>query len=335
MGQGTAWRKVFKLFLNYKHECMKTFRKSFIKKKLLKETSAKETFRESFIKAQSAMEYLMTYGWAILIIAIVLAALFQLGVFNPMAFAPKAPPGSCQVFRPNGPGTTQFINLEGICTGEIPQYVATSGSNTGSIVVPSIQTAPLNGVTLVFYWINTTKGSVDTGIFSLDFSSGYSINAYLPQWWGEGPGSICVYTLNPSGQNIAQVTLPTFTSWQQIAITYNASSNLLRYYRNGIQLAGYTPSNTLSLVGPIKFSIPLQYSWISIANVQIYNTSLSANDIQALYLEGIGGAPIDLQNLVGWWPLNGNANDYSGNGNNGQINNVNFVGNWYSGYTPP
>lgn len=33
-------------------------------------------------KAQSAMEYLMTYGWAILIIAIVLAALFSLGVFN-------------------------------------------------------------------------------------------------------------------------------------------------------------------------------------------------------------------------------------------------------------
>ncbi len=34
------------------------------------------------MKAQSAMEYLMTYGWAILIIAVVLAALFELGVFN-------------------------------------------------------------------------------------------------------------------------------------------------------------------------------------------------------------------------------------------------------------
>ncbi|MGC9011056.1 MAG: hypothetical protein ACP5JN_02855, partial [Candidatus Micrarchaeia archaeon] len=64
-------------------------------------------------KAQSAMEYLMTYGWAILIISVVLAALFQLGVFNANNFAPKAPPGSCQVFRPYGPGTTQFINLEG------------------------------------------------------------------------------------------------------------------------------------------------------------------------------------------------------------------------------
>jgi len=34
------------------------------------------------IKSQSAMEYLMTYGWAILLIAIVLAALFSLGVFS-------------------------------------------------------------------------------------------------------------------------------------------------------------------------------------------------------------------------------------------------------------
>jgi hypothetical protein len=34
------------------------------------------------IKAQSAMEYLMTYGWAILIIAVVLGALFSLGVFS-------------------------------------------------------------------------------------------------------------------------------------------------------------------------------------------------------------------------------------------------------------
>ncbi|MEM0201813.1 MAG: hypothetical protein QXR73_01385, partial [Candidatus Micrarchaeaceae archaeon] len=64
-------------------------------------------------------------------------------------------------------------------------------------------------------------------------------------------------------------------------------------------------------------------------------TALSANAIKALYLEGIGGAPVDLQNLVAWYPLNGNANDYSGNGNNGVPSNVIFSGDWYSGYTIP
>ncbi len=38
-------------------------------------------------RSQSAMEYLMTYGWAILIIVVVLAALDMLGVFNPSAFS--------------------------------------------------------------------------------------------------------------------------------------------------------------------------------------------------------------------------------------------------------
>jgi len=36
----------------------------------------------NFKKAQSAMEYLMTYGWAILVVLIVIAALFYLGVFD-------------------------------------------------------------------------------------------------------------------------------------------------------------------------------------------------------------------------------------------------------------
>ncbi len=34
-------------------------------------------------KAQTAMEYLMTYGWAILIVIVVIAALYAMGVFTP------------------------------------------------------------------------------------------------------------------------------------------------------------------------------------------------------------------------------------------------------------
>jgi hypothetical protein len=37
-------------------------------------------------KAQSAMEYLVTYGWAIIIIGVTLAALYALGLFNPVSF---------------------------------------------------------------------------------------------------------------------------------------------------------------------------------------------------------------------------------------------------------
>jgi len=45
-------------------------------------------------KAQSAMEYLMTYGWAILVVLIALGALFYLGVFNPKT------PNACTITAP-------------------------------------------------------------------------------------------------------------------------------------------------------------------------------------------------------------------------------------------
>ncbi|MEK6835694.1 MAG: hypothetical protein AABX55_01610 [Nanoarchaeota archaeon] len=45
-------------------------------------------------KAQAAMEFLMTYGWAILVILIVLSALFYLGVFTPRV------PNSCIATAP-------------------------------------------------------------------------------------------------------------------------------------------------------------------------------------------------------------------------------------------
>lgn len=34
------------------------------------------------MKAQTAMDYLMTYGWAILIVIVVIAALYSMGVFS-------------------------------------------------------------------------------------------------------------------------------------------------------------------------------------------------------------------------------------------------------------
>ena len=72
-----------------------------------------------------------------------------------------------------------------------------------------------------------------------------------------------------------------------------------------------------------------------ISNVQIYNISLSSSQVESLYQEGIGGAPIDPLYLQGWWPLNGNTNDYSGNGNNGVPTNVLYTSSWTSGYSQP
>ncbi|MGI0100227.1 MAG: LamG-like jellyroll fold domain-containing protein [Candidatus Micrarchaeaceae archaeon] len=55
----------------------------------------------------------------------------------------------------------------------------------------------------------------------------------------------------------------------------------------------------------------------AISNVQAYNMSLSGVQASILYHNGIDGMPVQQQNLTGWWPLDGNADDYSGYGNNG------------------
>jgi hypothetical protein len=69
-------------------------------------------------KAQSAMEYLMTYGWAILIIAVVLAVFFQLGVFN--SSLPNACLASSGYYCQNPTlSTTGVLNLTiGQATGQ-------------------------------------------------------------------------------------------------------------------------------------------------------------------------------------------------------------------------
>jgi hypothetical protein len=68
------------------------------------------------------------------------------------------------------------------------------------------------------------------------------------------------------------------------------------------------------------------------ADLQIYNSTLSPGEIQGTYQEGLGGPPVTLSRLIGWWPLNGNTNDYSGNDQNGQmVGSLNYLG----GYSYP
>jgi len=284
------------------------------------------------LKAQSAMEYLMTYGWAILIISIVLAALFQLGVFNPMTFAPKAQPGACQVFRPNGPGTTSFINLEGECTGELPQYVA-QFNGASSVITASTPEVNENsgGYNTVTFWMNAEN--TDPVPFSIS-TAGYGL--FLP--------STTCFGFDGGGGNVYGINYQNYMNHYTFVAAefYNGNTINDKLYINGVQLplsfcygsSGSGTANGAIYIGGDWAGGGGYYLNGQMANVQVYNTALSANGIQALYLEGIGGAPINLQHLVAWWPLNGNANDYSGNDNNGQINNVNFVSNWYSSYTP-
>ena len=280
------------------------------------------------IKSQSAMEYLMTYGWAILIIAVVLAALFELGVFNPMTFAPKASPGSCQVVRPEGASTTNFISLEGECQGELPQYVAQfNGASSEIKLLPEAHPKNFS----FEMWMEANNAAPQSIIM---FWGSYNARLEI--------SSNTIIFERDAGGTVSSNVVPIINKWYQIAVTLNNSKIANIYVNGAFTNNGVAPTGAESWIlndfigydSDAKAGVNPYFNG-DIANVQFYNAALSSNDIQALYQEGIGGAPIKIQSLVGWWPLNGNANDYSGNKNNGVPSGVTYTSNWYSGYSAP
>ena len=85
-------------------------------------------------KGQAAMEYLMTYGWAILIVIIVVAALWAFGVFQvpsaPVACSPCFSyfafvdyAGGTMVLR-NGPQEIDIVSVAGGNTPATTAYTA-------------------------------------------------------------------------------------------------------------------------------------------------------------------------------------------------------------------
>ncbi|MDE1804582.1 MAG: LamG domain-containing protein [Candidatus Micrarchaeota archaeon] len=134
-----------------------------------------------------------------------------------------------------------------------------------------------------------------------------------------------MFSINPG----AAANSPIYTSntgkWYFVAGTYNGFFVCL--YVNGLpqgcssasgSFAAITNSLTIGADNNGRF-----YNG-TIANIQIYSNSLTQNQISQLYTEGIAGLPLlapnsvaFAPNMIGWWPLNGNPNDYSGYGNNG------------------
>jgi hypothetical protein len=291
-------------------------------------------------KLQSAMEYLMTYGWAILIIAVVLGALFGLGFFNSSNNAPKVPPGSCQVYRPHGPGSTTNINLVGTCQNQLPQYAAAfnpSGSTSQNAVVQILSYQP-NSLSQFSYfaWFDPTStgggqccrrvmgtAAADSGVIEIALSPSDQLEVY-----GFGMGGWTPITSALS-----------LNSWNFVGAAYNGVAYIV--YLNGKQIW----TNTQSISGATTGNFQIGFTtgeppsgnqfFGDISNVQAYNASLTPAEITALYQEGIGGVPIQVQYLVGWWPLNGNANDYGGNQNNGVASNLVYTSAWTSSYSVP
>ncbi|MDE1768412.1 MAG: hypothetical protein KGH62_03525, partial [Candidatus Micrarchaeota archaeon] len=108
---------------------------------------------------------------------------------------------------------------------------------------------------------------------------------------------------------------PALHTWYFVAGSISGSGTGTIYV-NGKQYASLNPVDACVNSAPFQIGSDGNTDFFpgKIANVQLYSTLLNAQQIQAMYNEGIGGAPIITTGLVGWWPLNGDTLDYSGSG---------------------
>ena len=290
----------------------------------------------NILKSQSAMEYLMTYGWAILIVAVVLAGLYNLGVFNGLGNTARAQPGSCQVVRNTAIASQAVVSLQGLCQGQLPQFVATFDGST-SYFNSTVSLMPFgNNAITITEWVYPTATSAMN--FVTPGSTGSGKNLYTGI---SAQSNIIVNDLSVSTGNVPASA----NQWTFVAATYSNPTITLYVYRGGVLVGTNTITDSgLSLPSGCQLVIGAQtgacgtptgqyfQGWM--ANIQVYNVSLSPAELQGQYAAGIGGAPIRPTALVAWYPLNGNGNDYSGFSDLAHTNgHISYNNNWVTTYT--
>jgi hypothetical protein len=236
-----------------------------------------------------------------------------------------------------------------------PSGVISSNTGTGYITINNSQSL-LNNVrnnsftaTAWIYFTGATSGgglAHPQGIFG-DMKTMTCCNCGAGGFQFDGFGNYCgnvVLFVNtsilpfPNGLS----SFPKNT-WEMVTAEYNGSTGIANVYLNNTVFAtnalpknlGLNPllsSTLMYYIGGDAFQGGGQDSFNgSISDVQYYSSALNKNQINSLYLEGMGSTPLSNAGLLSWWPLAGNVNDYSFNNNTGTIHsNVSFVSTKYS-----
>ena len=145
-------------------------------------------------RSQSAMEYLMTYGWAILVVLIALGALFYLGVFSPKT------PNTCTGV---GPVSCMDTKLGG---GVLNLKLGATGVTSITYVAASAIT--INGVACTI----TSDGDPNVGLAPDEDEDGTAVNM-------KSTAVTVTCTPNP--------VIPTGTKYSgKILLTYDTGSGL-------------------------------------------------------------------------------------------------------------
>ena len=134
---------------------------------------------------------------------------------------------------------------------------------------------------------------------------------------------------------------PSIGVWHHLAATYDGNS-VIKLYVDGVEQSGTTQTSsgsapyeienqtTIAVIGARTESDGNPGSFMNgmIDEVTLWNTALSTAQVQSLYIQGrdFETNSIANGNVVGYWKLENNANDSSGNSRNGTNNGATYSG---------
>ncbi len=133
-----------------------------------------------------------------------------------------------------------------------------------------------------------------------------------------------------NGGSILNTTAINTNEWIHLVYVSDGVGGNTKIYKNGTYVGQSKNSTSIGncssqnlYFGVDIFSAP-EYMDAKLDDIAIYNRALTQQEITALYTSTpiAQNVPsnVPTNGLVGWWPFNGNANDESGNGNNGTVN---------------
>jgi hypothetical protein len=363
-------------------------------------------------KSQSALEYMMTYGWAILVIVIVAGVLYSLGIFSPSSSLSTTITGfsglavtqagcvnsvnnqilelyvtnavgypvnitkinttgnngidaSQNVSSILGDGASAVFYVNGACnksssyagsatitytepgqvfpgpyfsTGKVANVLVSSNSNlvasfngVNSFINASLNQEPIGkSVRTAVMWFYDSNSANKQHVFAYGCGGGSCGGGkYFTVYISNSGLALNAYYTNQGVYSPIQNN-----TWYFLVYEYNGTAqigyvgyagNLYSVYGNYIYNTTQTPLY-IGCEGNDNGAVCNTQFWYGyISNFQLYGQSLSESQITDLYRSGMGASPLSNSGLISWYPLDGNANDYSGNNNNGVATNVNWV----------
>ena len=174
-------------------------------------------------KSQSALEYLMTYGWAILVIVIVAAVLYSLGIFSPSSSLSTTVTGfantpvSSAAFTNNGGLAFSVGDLVGYPI-EITNVTEITASGSKITILPNITVSPSQTKVIIIpkAFSSSTQGSHESVSLTITYTEPGQV--FPGPYTSTGTVSGTTPTLSfPANQTFAAVSKLTIANSQTTA----------------------------------------------------------------------------------------------------------------------